>query len=224
MEQINRIIREKNTRLCFSADFTTQAELFGWINLIGPHMCILKTHIDILVDYDQSVNTKLNKLKEQYNFVILEDRKFSDIGKTFERQLEGFYNISEYADIITIHGICAEGMLNYIETNQCKSPKILIVAQMSSIGNIIDTNYTNNCYNIAKKYKKNVIGFISQTKFVKDDSFLFLTPGVRLIGTRKDDQKYNTPESAFKMGADIIIVGSGLSSLRFPLELIHHYK
>ena len=224
MDKINDIIKKKKSRLCFSADFTTQSELFGWINLIGPHICILKTHIDILEDYDPSVNKKLNKLKQKYNFVIFEDRKFSDIGKTFDRQLNGFYKISEFADIITIHGICAEGMLNYIETNKCIIPKILIVSQMSSSGNIIDTNYTVNCYNIAKKYSKHVIGFISQTKFVNDDKFLFLTPGVRLIETKKDDQIYNTPDTAFKKGSDIIIVGSGIYSLKYPLELINKFK
>ena len=41
MDKIKGIIKEKNSRLCFSADFTTQSELFGWINLIGPHICIL---------------------------------------------------------------------------------------------------------------------------------------------------------------------------------------
>tara|TARA_B110001450_G_C17637508_1_gene487833 strand:- start:732 stop:1406 length:675 start_codon:yes stop_codon:yes gene_type:complete len=224
MDQIKQIIEEKNTRLCFSADFKKQSTLFGWINLVGPHICILKTHIDILEDYDSSVNKKLIQLKEKYNFLILEDRKFSDIGKTFYRQLDGFYNISEYADIITIHGICAEGMLSYAKKNNRKIPKILIVSQMSSIGNIIDTNYTLECYNIAKKYREHVIGFISQTRFVKDSSFLFLTPGVRLFGKTLGDQKYNTPKEAFNNGSDVIIVGSGIYTVKYPMELIDQYK
>lgn len=224
MDRIKDIMKEKNTRLCFSADFKKQSNLFEWIHILGPHICILKTHIDILEDYDSSVNKKLIKLKEKYNFLILEDRKFSDIGKTFYRQLDGFYNIAEYADIITIHGICAEGMLSYATKNNRQLPKILIVSQMSSIGNIIDTNYTHKCYYIAKKYNQYVIGFISQTKFVKDDNFLFLTPGVRLFGNTYGDQKYNTPETAFKNGSDVIIVGSGIYTLKCPLELINQYK
>lgn len=224
MDQIKQIIKEKNTRLCFSADFKKKANLFEWIHLVGPHICILKTHIDILEDYDSSVNKKLLQLKEKYNFLILEDRKFSDIGKTFYRQLYGFYNIAEYADIITIHGICAEGMLSYAKKNNRIIPKILIVSQMSCIGNIIDTNYTQKCYDIAKKYREHVIGFISQTRFVKDDNFLFLTPGVRLFGKTSDDQKYNTPQDAFNNGSDVIIVGSGIYTLKYPLELIDQYK
>ena len=95
---------------------------------------------------------------------------------------------------------------------------------MSSIGNIIDTNYTHKCYDIAKKYKQYVIGFISQTKFVKDDNFLFLTPDIRLFGNSYGDQNYNTPENAFKNGSDVIIVGSGIYTLKYPQELINQYK
>ena len=41
---LKKIIDKKKTRLCFSADFTYSNELIKWINLVGPHICILKTH------------------------------------------------------------------------------------------------------------------------------------------------------------------------------------
>jgi len=71
MDQIKQIIKDKNTRLCFSADFKKQSNLFEWIHLLGPHICILKTHIDILEDYDSGVNKKLLKLKENTIFLSL---------------------------------------------------------------------------------------------------------------------------------------------------------
>ena len=83
INDIRKIIKEKETRLCFSADFTRKDDLYKWINLLGPHICILKTHIDILDDFDESVIKELIILKNKYNFFILEDRKFADIGKTF---------------------------------------------------------------------------------------------------------------------------------------------
>lgn len=236
---LKEIIKNKKTRLCFSADFTKSCDLIEWIHKLGSHICILKTHIDILEDFDKSLIDILNKLKKQYNFLILEDRKFSDIGKTFYNQLfRGIYRINEWADIITIHGISSDGMLKYLDTSILNSemkmskitriPKILIVAEMSSLNNIIDTSYTNTCYKIAVKYSHLVLGFICQHKFVDDENYLFLTPGIKLNSLNKNhsvnDQNYNTPSLAFNNGIDVIIVGSGIYNCEDPLMIIEKYK
>tara|TARA_Y100000590_G_C15744805_1_gene1021558 strand:- start:1767 stop:2444 length:678 start_codon:yes stop_codon:yes gene_type:complete len=221
---IKDIIKEKNTRLCFSADFTTQNELFKWIDLVGPHICILKTHVDILDDFDSNFIEKILEKKEKYNFLILEDRKFADIGKTFEKQLfGGIYKIGLWADIITIHGICADGMLSILSNQtKYKSPKTLIVAQMSSIGNIIDSKYSYNCYDIAKKYSNIVIGFISQHNLFNDNNFLILTPGININAKNEQDQQYRTPQEVLKSDSDIIIVGSAIYNGENENEILNY--
>ena len=210
---LRKIMKEKNTRLCFSADFTKKDDLLLWATLVGPDICILKTHIDILEDFGEDVIIELKKLSKKFNFLILEDRKFADIGKTFQKQLfSSIYKIASWADIITIHGITAEGMLSLLD-KQPNSPKVLIVSQMSSQDNLISEDYTKKCYKIAKKYPHLVIGFISQKKFVDDDSFLFLTPGVKTTNQKELDQNYRTPQQAIVEDKnDIIIVGSGIYS------------
>ena len=222
------IIKEKNTRLCFSADFVKKDELIEWINIVGPHICMLKTHIDILEDFDNNVITELIRLKNKYNFLICEDRKFGDIGKTFHKQLYGgIYKIGSWADIITIHGISSAGMLQSLDSLGIIKPKILIVSQMSSQNNIIDSNYTQQCYSIALKYPKLVIGFISQYKFIDDDNFLFITPGIRNDKVLSLDQNYRTRNIALnEQKNDVIIVGSGI--YEYPKkninEIILNYK
>jgi orotidine 5'-phosphate decarboxylase subfamily 1 len=210
--ELKSIIKDKNSRLCFSADFVTKDELFKWINIVGPHICMLKTHIDILEDFDTEVITELIKLKKKYNFLICEDRKFGDIGKTFHKQLYGgMYKIGTWADIITIHGISSSGMLQSLDNLGIITPKILIVSQMSSQNNIIDSNYTQQCYSIALKYPNLVIGFISQYKFVDDDTFLFISPGIRNDKVLSLDQNYRSSYTALnEQKNDIIIVGSGI--------------
>lgn len=222
---IKTIIKEKNTRLCFSADFVKKYELFKWINIVGPHICILKTHIDILEDFDKTVIEELIKLKKKYNFLICEDRKFGDIGKTFHKQLYGgIYKIGTWADIITIHGVSSAGMLQSLDNLGINAPKILIVSQMSSQHNIIDDNYTEQCYSIALKYPDIVIGFISQYKFADDDNFLFITPGIRNDNVLSLDQNYRSPYKALiEQKNDIIIVGSGIYDY-FPNYIYEDYK
>ena len=165
LEILKDIIDSKKTKLCFSADFTKTKDLIKWIQIMGPHICVLKTHIDILEDFEPGLILKLQDFKKKYNFLILEDRKFADIGKTFSKQFfGGLYKIYDWCDIITVHGLCAHSILETVST---VGTNVLIVSQMSNSNNIIDANYTQKCYDIAKKFPDNVLGFISQTKFRK---------------------------------------------------------
>ncbi len=98
---------------------------------------------------------------------------------------------------------------------------LLLIAQMSSEGNMMNEAYTSACVEAARNHRDFVLGFIAQRSLNEDkDSFLTLTPGVNLPpeGVRGDwsmtdgqGQQWRTPKGVVRTdGADIVIVGRGI--------------
>lgn len=74
------LIHVKRTNLCVSADVTTTSELLRIAEEVGDHICVLKTHADIVSDFGEKTIRGLNELARRKKFVVFEDRKFGDIG------------------------------------------------------------------------------------------------------------------------------------------------
>lgn len=46
-------------------------------DMLGPKICVLKTHIDILADFSSEVAEELLQMAQKHNFIIFEDRSVS---------------------------------------------------------------------------------------------------------------------------------------------------
>ena len=74
--KIFEIMEEKKSNLALSIDVTKQKELLKIVEECGNEICLLKTHIDILEDFDENFIGKLIDLSKKYNFLILEGSEF----------------------------------------------------------------------------------------------------------------------------------------------------
>ncbi|KAK4545205.1 hypothetical protein LTR36_003384 [Oleoguttula mirabilis] len=81
-----RLIHIKQTNLCVSADVNTTTELLQVAEDVGDHICVLKTHADIIDDFSDKTIRGLNEVARRKNFLVFEDRKFGDIGSTLQQQ------------------------------------------------------------------------------------------------------------------------------------------
>ncbi|XP_060630990.2 uridine 5'-monophosphate synthase [Anolis sagrei] len=214
--QLFRIMEKKQSNLCLSADVTTSKELLQLADNLGPSICILKTHIDILGDFSQEVVNELRKLADQHEFLIFEDRKFADIGNTVKHQYEGgIFKIASWSDIVNAHAVPGPGVVKGLkEVGNPLQRGCLLIGEMSSEGSLATGDYTKAVVKMAEEHADFVLGFISGSRIAEKPEFLHLTPGVQMQ-TGSDDlgQKYLSPQEVIgKRRSDIIIVGRGILS------------
>nr|P48844.1 RecName: Full=Orotidine 5'-phosphate decarboxylase; AltName: Full=OMP decarboxylase; Short=OMPDCase; Short=OMPdecase; AltName: Full=Uridine 5'-monophosphate synthase; Short=UMP synthase [Kodamaea ohmeri]CAA84483.1 orotidine-5'-phosphate decarboxylase [Kodamaea ohmeri] len=219
-QRLLRLMDTKKTNLCASVDVKTTAEFLSLIDKLGPYICLVKTHIDIIDDFSFDGTIKpLLELAKKHNFMIFEDRKFADIGNTVKSQYSGgVYKIAQWSDITNAHGITGAGIVNGLKEaaqETTSEPRgLLMLAELSSKGSLAYGEYTEKTVEIAKSDKEFVVGFIAQRDMGgRDEGFdwLIMTPGVGLDD--KGDalgQQYRTVNEVISTGTDIIIVGRGL--------------
>lgn len=227
-KKIFSLMAEKETNLSLSADVTTKRELLDLADLVGPEICILKTHIDIIEDFDHDLIDQLTALSKKHNFLIFEDRKFADIGNTVAHQYAGgVYRIADWADIINAHIVPGPGIIEGLASVGLPQQRgLLLLAQMSSQGTLAKDDYTTATVEMANEHPEFVIGFIAQQRLSDNPRFVHMTPGVKKDkGTDALGQQYITPELAIiDHDSDIIIVGRGIIHSKEPRQEAADYR
>lgn len=222
------LMEEKKTNLAASADLTCKAELLAFADAVGPHICILKTHADIIEDFDEAFIKELQHIAEKHRFIIFEDRKFADIGNTVRMQYEcGTHKIASWSKLINAHSLPGPGLIKALKAvGQPKGAGLVLIPQMSSEGALTDGDYAEKTVEMARNHADYVVGFIAREKLCDDPGFLTMTPGVNLDVTGDAlGQQYLTPEIAIgKNGSDVIIVGRGLYKAADPEAMALAYR
>jgi len=222
------LMEEKQTNLAASADITDKQQLLLFADMVGPYICVLKTHVDIIEDFDNKFILDLQKLAEKHRFYIFEDRKFADIGNTVASQYEGgIYKIASWANLINAHSLPGQGLIDGLKkVNNPSNSALILISQMSCANNLFDNIYSQKTLKLASENKDFVIGFIAKERLDNDSNFIYFTPGIHLQAqTDALQQKYQTPYEAITCrGSDIIIVGRGLYKAKDPALAAEQYR
>lgn len=222
-----RIMLKKQSNLCVSADVPTAQALLALADGLGPHICLFKTHIDCIDDFTPELTVALRALAKRHDFVIFEDRKFADIGATVKSQFGGgVHRIADWADLVNAHPLPGPGIVAGLKALAKAEQGLLLIAQMSAEGNLMDQSYVTKTLQMAQDHADHVMGFICTHAISDDARFLHMTPGVR--DDAKGDalgQQYVTPHEAIVVrGTDIIIVGRGITHSDDPVASAQRYQ
>ena len=226
-ERIRAVMLEKQSNLVLSLDATSGETFFRILEATAPHVAVVKTHADVIDDFDQSFPARLTAAARRHGFLVLEDRKFADIGNTVRMQFRGGpLSIASWADCVTVHLISGEAILDGLfggggtAGSAEKQHGAFVLARMSSAGNLIDDHYTGRVIEIGRRRSECVAGYIGHGDDAADlarlkaripAGQLLLVPGVKLEGGSDSlGQRYLTVEDAVAGGADGIIVGRGI--------------
>lgn len=117
---------------------------------------------------------------------------------------------------------------------------LLLLAEMSSEGNLLTGAYTHRCVDVARQHRDFVLGFVAQRSLNTEpgDNFISFTPGVSLpppsddgnvaaagVGGDGLGQQYRTPRSVvLEDGCDVVIVGRGILKARDRKREAERYR
>ena len=228
-------IRRKETNLVLSLDVTDSTSFFDLLEKVGPHIAMVKTHVDILEDYSFVFVERLKEMADKLDFMVFEDRKFADIGNTVRKQYrDGVYKISDWSDFITVHGLPGPGILDGLFDELEEPGSSFLLAKMSAAGNLFSDNYSRQVMEMGQNYPQWVSGFIGFAESREEimilrnkipSGMLLLMPGVNLLKNEDNlGQRYVTVEEAVSGGADLIIVGRGIYEAEDPVLTAMRYK
>lgn len=209
---------------------------------LGPYIAVLKTHIDILTDFNPLTTPQsLQTLAERHNFLLFEDRKFIDIGNTVQKQYHGgALRISEWAHIVNLSILPGGGIIKSFQ-EVINAPDfayggeraVLILAEMTSKGSLATGRYTDESVRLAREYSDTIIGFVA-TKSLghleiegkkEGEDFLVFTTGVNQRSEGDSlGQQYQTPTSAMEGGSDFLISGRGIYKAEDPVVAAKSYR
>lgn len=228
------LMSAKESNLCVALDATDPERFMLLAETLGPHVAVLKTHIETLEGFSGKVTVDLVNLAREHNFLVFEDRKFADIGQTVKNQYtKGVFHIIEWADLVNAHALPGPGIIEGLRAEVEKydlldERGLLLLAQMSSQDNLITDDYTKAVVELAQRYPDFVIGFIGAgadrlpyLSEITPPGFIIFTPGVKLQQTGAGDglgQRYDTPELTVAAGADLIVVGRDIFEDPDPLD------
>ncbi len=207
-------------------DFSEMNETVEFVKLIREHIGGIKVGIEFFLKNGINGVESLKK----FDLPIFLDLKLNDIPNTVKKASLNILDLEPA--YLTVHLNGGYEMVRSIVEIK-KKTKIIGVSLLTSLNNKdlmsfgIKIGTKEFVYNLAMIGKDaGVDGMVSsplEVKFLKKkmpESFIFVTPGIRLSDDIDDQKRVSTPGEALKNGSSILIIGRTITQAKDPIETI----
>ena len=210
-------------------DFASKKEMFDFLRPFKEYKPYVKVGMEMFYKEGPEV---VRELKRQ-GFHIFLDLKLCDIPNTVKMAMAKLGSLG--VDIINLHAFGGIEMMKAARagldmTEEGKKTKLIAVTVLTSVNEDVLKNellIDHDVQDVVRKYAENakeagldgVVCSALEAKIIKDMGLISVTPGIRLLGDSKDDQKrVATPSLAKELGATYIVVGRSITKSDDPVK------
>ena len=218
----------QDSKVIIALDFSEEKEVMRLCERLDSNKCKLKIGKQLFTKYGPKLVEKL----QSKGFKIFLDLKFHDIPTTVYKASLEAYKLGIW--MLNVHALGgAEMMKGALQARDevNKESKLVAVTVLTSHTNkSLSYIGVNRREDFAKTLAKQVDdsdldGIVCSPSDIKSigiskESFLYVTPGIRLNSMQDDHNKSFTPNLACELGADYLVVGRPITKSNEPMKVL----
>lgn len=229
-----------NRPIIIALDFSSGEEAKQFLNRLPEEKLFVKVGMELF--YSAGL-TFIDELKSSGHQIFL-DLKLHDIPNTVEKAMRALARLG--VDLVNVHAAGGSEMMKRARegleagtVSGANRPKLIAVTQLTSTSEKVmneEIRIPGTVRDTVVAYAKMALdsgldGVVSSPLEVPlihqacGKDFLTVTPGIRLLGDDKGDQKrITTPKQARELGSWGIVVGRSITASNDPLAAYHRVK
>lgn len=230
---MSAFVNEKSLpKIIVALDHSNIDEARNLVSQLDPKLCRLKIGSVLFTHYGPSFVEELMRK----GFSVFVDLKFHDIPNTVAGACRSAAELGVW--MINVHVQGGHAMLaaarNELDKISGKKPLLIGVTVLTSMDdsdlNLMGITDSVNTLvlrlvKLAQNSRLNGIVCSAQEaatlRSQLNDDFLLVTPGIRLVGDKKDDQKRTmTPQAAIEAGANYLVIGRPITQAENPAQVL----
>lgn len=226
-KRLLNIIKTKHTTVCLSLDTGSWNKGKSILESCAPYICMVKLHLDLLTDWNNTATQEIIEMSKNHNFLILEDSKLDDVPKIIENQVYGgLHSFGNWVDAITVNSVNFSSINDILYRSSKKKrldtvSKELVcipVGQYNTKDSMITKDYSVNFKNMLLEERESrfqIRTIIQQNLYKTDNQFLRMTPGVieddKDIIFNEERERYRSIETAMMRDRNhVVIIGGNI--------------
>ena len=201
------------------------------IQKLAPEMCGIKVGKELFT----ACGPEIIQWIQEKGFKVFLDLKYHDIPNTVEKAC--FVASKMGVSILNVHALGGIDMMLAAKEGVDKSnnnPYLIAVTLLTSMDSngLKDIGFTStvnkqilNLAKIASQAKMD--GIVCSAKDIINikselpESFLYVTPGIRLSSGKDDQKRVTSPIDAVKMGSNILVIGRPITQAKNPEAVLN---